>query len=107
MKKYESIFILNDRKCEDGGKAYAKKVEEILAEVGATNVTSESMGRKQFARPIGKRTSGLYWSFIFELAADKVVEFQDKFRLEEVVLRQVVYTYDKPENAVTLDLSSH
>ena len=103
MKKYESIFILNDRKLEDGGVSFAQKVEAALKELGAENLSNESMGRKQFARAIGKRTSGLYWSFVFDLAPTEVAAFEDNFRLEDAVLRQVVYAYDVPENAITLN----
>ena len=103
MKKYESIFILNDRKLEDGGISYAAKVEETLKALGAENISNGTMGRKQFARPIGKRTSGLYWSFVFDLSPEKVSEFEDNYRLEDVVLRQVVYVYDVPAEPVTLN----
>lgn len=104
MKKYESIFILNDRKFDDGGQAYSAKIEEVLKSLGAENIKSESLGRKQFARPIGKKTSGLYWDFIFEANPESVEEFLDKFRLEDCVIRQVVYNYDVPAEPVTLQL---
>ena len=106
MRKYEAIFILNDRKFDDGGKAYAGKVEEILKACGASDVSHETMGRKQFARPIGKRTSGTYWSFIFNMEPARVAEFQDKFTLEEAVLRVVVFNYEKPEQPKTLQLEN-
>ena len=105
MKKYEAIFILNDRKFDDGGEAFSTKVEEILAQCEASNISKETMGRKQFARPIGKRTHGLYWSFYFTMAPGQGESFQDKFRLEENVLRHVVYVDDKPSGTIrTLNL---
>ena len=62
------------------------------------------MGRKQFARPIGKRTSGLYLRFFFNLPEEKVAELIDAYRLDNTILRTVVYNYEIPENPVTLDL---
>ena len=105
MKKYDAIFIINDRKFEDGGEAFAKKVEETIVGLGGADVTVTNMGRKQFARPIGKRTSGVYLRFFFDLNPDNVAELVESFRLENAVLRTVVYNYDIPENAVTLDLT--
>ena len=105
MKKYDAIFIINDRKFDDGGDAFAKKVEETILGLGGADVKINNMGRKQFARPIGKRTSGVYLRFFFELDPAKVSEVSEAFRLENAVLRTVVYNYDIPENPVTLDLN--
>ena len=105
MKKYDAIFILNDRKYEDGGEAFSKKVEEQIAALGGGEVTVKNMGRKQFARPIGKRTSGLYLRFFLNLPEEKVAEFIDAYRLDGTILRTVVYNYEIPENPVTLDLN--
>ncbi|MEN9360833.1 MAG: ribosomal protein [Verrucomicrobiota bacterium] len=106
MKKYDAIFILNDRKFEDGGTAYAEKITELIKSLSGTEITHKSMGRKQFARPIGKRTSGLYWRFFFTMPTANVKEFMDKFRLEESVLRHVVHVNDIPETPKVLDLTN-
>ena len=104
-REYESIFILNDRKFEDGGEAFSAKVEEALKQCDVDGVKKESIGRRAFARPIGKRTHGLYWSFFFKMRPDQVENFQDKFRLEENVLRHVVFLDDRPKGEIrTLQL---
>lgn len=104
-REYESIFILNDRKFEDSGEAFSTKVEEVLTQCEAGSVKKDNLGRKAFARPIGKRTHGLYWSFTFKMRPDQVENFQDKFRLEENVLRHVVFLDDKPKGEIrTLQL---
>ena len=105
MKKYDAIFIVNDRKFDDGGEAFTKKVEETIVKLGGSDVTVKNMGRKQFARPIGKRTAGLYLRFFFNIDEQTVAEFIESFRLDNAVLRTVVYNYDIPENPVTLDLT--
>jgi ribosomal protein S6 len=96
LRKYETVFILNDRKFEDGGTAFSAKVEEVLKSCNASGIKKESIGRRAFARQIGKRTHGLYWSFYFTMSPDQVENFQDKFRLEENVLRHVVFNDDRP-----------
>lgn len=105
MRKYEAVFILNDRKFDDGGEAFSTKVEEVLKSCNASGIAKESIGRRAFARQIGKRTHGLYWSFYFTMSADQVENFQDKFRLEETVLRHVVFSDDRPDGEIrTLQL---
>lgn len=99
-REYESIFILNDRKFEDGGEAFSTKVEEVLKQCDVEGVKKESIGRRPFARSIGKRTHGLYWSFYFKMRPDQVENFQDQFRLEENVLRHVVFLDDKPKGEI-------
>lgn len=104
-REYESIFILNDRKFDDGGEAFSTKVEEALKQCDVKGVKKANLGRKAFARQIGKRTHGLYWSFSFTMRPDQVENFQDKFRLEENVLRHVVFIDDKPAGEIrTLQL---
>ena len=105
MKKYEAVFILNDRKFDDAGEAFSTKVVDILGQCEATNVTKASLGRKMFARQIGKRTHGLYWNFFFTMAPGQVENFLDQFVLEESVLRHVVYLDEKPQGEIrTLNL---
>jgi ribosomal protein S6 len=55
------------------------------------------MGRKQFAREIKKKKTGIYLDIIHEMDADKVIELREKYRLNESVLRMQVYNYDRPE----------
>jgi len=97
LRKYESIFILNERKFDDAGAGLSKRIEEILKELGATYVEANNLGRKQFARAINKKTHGVYWSIFFNLDPARVEEYEDKFRLEENILRHVVFSDDRPE----------
>ena len=105
MRQYEAIFILNDRKFDDSGEAFSGKVEETLKACEAKSISKNNLGRRPFARPIGKKTHGLYWSFEFEMTPGQVENFQDRFRLEENVLRHVVLLDDKPKGEIrTLQL---
>lgn len=99
-REYESIFILNERKFDDRGEAFSTKVEEVLKQCDVKSVKKVNLGRKPFARPIGKKTHGLYWSFSFAMRPDQVENFQDKFRLEENVLRHLVFIDDKPKGEI-------
>lgn len=107
MKKYETIFIINDRKVEDEGKEFTKQIEGVLKEFSASSVKSTSLGRKQFARPINKMKYGIYLQFNFTMNEDKVKGFQEHFALNESVVRVTVFKDEKPETIRTLDISEN
>ena len=98
MKKYETIVILDEKRIDDDGTKFLKGIETVLTkEIGGTVIKSEIMGRRQFAREIKRKKTGIYLDIIHEMAADKVKILRDKYKLDETVLRLQSYTYDRPE----------
>lgn len=96
MKKYEAIFILDERETEDGGEAFSAAIEKTIGSLGGRLVEAKSLGRKTFAREIKKRQGGIYWGFVLELPPGAVAEFQDRYRLDRNVLRLQVVNYEAP-----------
>lgn len=96
MNTYEALFILDERQLKDGGEAFAKGVVDKIHSLGGKERKSESLGRKQFARPLKKKyTSGVYWDFVFDLSPSQVNALKDEYRLQDSVLRVAVFLYDK------------
>lgn len=96
MKTYEAVFILDERHVEDGGEAFAAGVEKVIGTLGGKLVEKTSLGRKTFAREIKKKKGGIYWQFVLELAPEKVAELQERYRLNQTVMRLEVFLYEKP-----------
>jgi len=99
LKTYEAVFILDEKKFDDGGEAFSQRVGEDISKLGGSLKNRDNMGRRQFARPIGKHTAGLYWDLVLDLPADKVTAFEDLYRLNEDVLRMQVFLYVEPPPA--------
>jgi len=98
LKKYETIVILDEKTLKDDGGEFLSRFEKVLtSECGGKIVGSEILGKKQFAREIKKRKTGIYLDVVHEMEPDKVVPLRDKFKLDEMVLRMQTYSYDKPE----------
>ena len=98
MKKYETIVILDERKIKDDGKEFLARIEKLITgDLGGKIVENVVMGKKQFAREINKRKTGLYLSIVHETPADKVALIKEKYKLNETVLRVQSYNYDRPE----------
>ena len=99
MKKYEAVFILDIRKADDEGNAFAKEFGELIESLGGKLESVTPMGRRQFTYEIDKRRAGLYFDFVFELAAAKVRDIKDKYKLDQRVLRNMIIIYDRPADA--------
>jgi small subunit ribosomal protein S6 len=104
MNKYEVVFILDPKKVDDGGDAFiAQATQRIEEQLGGKIAETTNMGRKHFARPIGKHRAGVYWDLIIDMNPDQVAALQDSYRLDSAVLRLQVFTYiaPPPPEAVT------
>ena len=97
MKKYEAVFILDDRKSEDGGAQFMSDLESQIAKLGGKVLARNSMGRRQLAAYIRKRHTGVYWDLTLELPEDKVRALREHYRLHEAVLRMRMFIYDRPD----------
>ncbi len=96
MKTYEAVFILNERQVKDGGEALTQEIVEHLTNLGGRILRQENMGRRQFARPINKQTTGIYLNFVFEMAPDKANQIADRYQLNPSVTRVGVLNYEGP-----------
>lgn len=103
MKKYEAVFILDERKVEDGGKAFAEEFGKVVVARQGEMIETNSMGRKPFAREIRKRKSGIYWDFVFAMDPAQEVGIRDHYRLDERIVRLQIFYYDRPEGPIAVE----
>ena len=94
MRKYEAVFILDPRKVEGDGEGFSTTIEEAFKELGGTVERVKCLERKTFARPIGRHTMGIYWDYVVSLPPQAVVVLKDKYRLNQTVLRLVVFNFE-------------
>ena len=99
MKKYEAVFILDIRQADDEGNAFSKEFGELIESLGGKLESATPMGRRQFTYEINKRRAGLYFDFVFELAAAKVKDIKEKYKLDQRILRNMIIIYDRPADA--------
>lgn len=98
MKKYETIVVLDEKNVNNDGNDFLAELEKLLnGELKGKVIESVNMGRKQFAREMKKRKTGIYLDVVHEMTPDKEVALRDKFRLDNRVLRLQTYNYDRPE----------
>lgn len=100
MKKYEAIYILDDRRLDDQGDVFVGELTKYIESLGGNVEVAKSLGRKQLASPIRKRNTGIYWDLEMNMPEDKLKELHEHYRLNDTVLRDVVFIFDRP--AVTV-----
>ncbi len=100
LKKYETVFILDERKVQDEGKAFAEEFSSAISGAGGEMVSVTPLGRRQFAREIKKRKAGIYYDFVFNAEESFVKALPEQYKLDERTLRVQVFVYDRPENQI-------
>ena len=82
MKKYITIFILDDKKSDISAESFISQLETNIKEFGGTIVETNNMGIKELAHPIKKNNTGLYLDVVVNLPKDKVILLKDKYHLD-------------------------
>jgi len=97
LTTYEAVFILDSKKAEDGGEAFSRDVAGHIKGLGGNVREKTLLGRKSLARPIGKHRAGTYWYFLMDMEPASVAPFEDKYRLNSLVLRLKYFKIDEEE----------
>lgn len=87
MNTYEGLFIFADTLKEEELKEVTDHALDAIVKQGGSVLGSKKMGRRNFARPIGKRDSGVYVRTVFNLAPEKVSPLLARFKLSDEVFR--------------------
>lgn len=102
MRTYEAVLILDPKKVEDGGEALTKGVGEQVEALGGKMQKAVPLGRRQFARPIGKHKAGVYWDIVMDLPTEGVAALRDRYRLNGAVLRLEVFMFEEGSDPAKL-----
>ena len=94
MKKYEVVIILDPRAVEGNGDAFSDAFQASMKEMGGNVTRVKFFEQRTFAYPIKKRKTGIYWDYVVEAEGAFVAELKDKYRLNQSVLRLVVFEYE-------------
>ena len=97
MRTYEAIVILDERKVEKDGTAFAEQLQTNIESRGGSVKDKTSLGKKQFPRSMGKHTAGLFWKIVFDLDPSQINDFRESYKLDAAVLRLGIVLYDPKE----------
>ena len=87
MKTYDAIYIFVGIAKDDVLNANLEKALAEVTRVGGNVLSTESLGKRTFARPMSKKDSGVYVKVRMELDPAKVDELVNRYHLVEEVFR--------------------
>ena len=99
MKKYDALYIFIGISKDDALNANLEKALAEVARVGGNVLTTESLGKRMFSRPMSKKDSGVYVKVRMELDPAKVSELLARYRLVEEVFRVQILAVDERREA--------
>ena len=101
MSRYEGLFIFPDALKDDTLEAAITQVRGEIEKLDGSVDSIARMGRKTFARPIQKQTSGNYVVMNITMDGTKIPALNKRLKLKSEVIR--VQFLNLPDDAPALD----
>lgn len=92
---YEIVFIVDTGTPEDETTKLIETLSNIITEQGGAITRSETMGRRQLAYRIGRKTEGNFWLFEMEGTGGEIAELERRMRVSDAVLRYLTVRVDE------------
>ena len=99
MKKYDALYIFVGVAKDDVLEANLEKALAEVTRLGGELIAKDSLGKRTFARPMGKRDSGVYVKVRFEIDPAKIDELVKRYQLVEEVFRVQFLAVDERREA--------
>ena len=87
MKHYELLYILPGKYTEEEMEAISKKINETVKKYGGEITSTDNLGSKKLAYPIGDAQVGNYLVIEFNGEAEKIKDLESELKLTPEVLR--------------------
>ncbi len=99
MKKYDALYIFVGVTKDDVLNANLEKALSEIARLEGNVLTTESLGKRTFSRPMSKKENGVYVKVRFELDPAKVDELINRYHLVEEIFRVQILAVDERREA--------
>ena len=100
MKKYDGLYIFAGSAKDDVLDKQIDKARGEITRLSGNVLSTDVLGKKQFARPMHKRDSGVYVRIRFELDPAQVSTLVDRYHLVEDVFRVQILAVDERREAI-------
>ena len=95
QREYETVLILKPDANKSQIKRIVTNVQQMFADGGASLISADNWGLRTLAYPIKRNTRGIYLYLRFLGGSDTVLNFEQKLRLTETVLRYLTVKLDE------------
>ena len=100
MKKYDGLFIFATAAKDEALDAQIEKAGAEITRHSGTVLSTETLGKKSFARPMHKRDSGVYVKIRFEMNPAQVAPLKARYQLLEDFFRVQILVVDERREAI-------
>lgn len=88
MNAYNATIIFESSMSEEGLQKALDRIKEEIGKLGgSSDGNSKMMGKHTFARPLKKKTDGIYVKMGLGLAPEKVAALKNRLKLNEEIFR--------------------
>lgn len=99
---YEGMFILPKALSEEALEEALGRIRGEIEKLGGAVKNTTRLGKRPFARPMGKQDAGHYVVINFELEGDQIAPLQARLKLNDDVFRvQFTRTNEKAAAAAS------
>jgi len=102
MKKYDVLYVFVGIAKDDALNANLEKALAEVTRLGGNVLSTESLGKRTFSRPMSKKESGVYVKVRMEFDPAKIRELRERYRLVEEVFRVQILAVDERREAKLL-----
>ena len=92
---YEVVFIVDPDAGEENTARLTDGLRQIVADQGGNVTKNESMGRRNLAYRIGRKTEGVFHFFEIEGTGREIAELERRMRVNDQVLRYLTVRVDE------------
>lgn len=87
IRKYESMIVIAPTLGDEGAKKENEKVLNFLKENGGEIISTDEWGKRKLAYLVKEHSEGYYFINYFNFDADKILELERIYRLNEDIIR--------------------
>lgn len=95
MRRYETIFIIDNDLSEEGRSPILEKLEDLIRQYNGLQVKVDEWGTKRLAYEIKKKARGYYVCLDYCGSGPLVNEIERFFRIDDRVLKYMTVVLDK------------
>ena len=100
MKKYDGLFIFATVAKDEALDTQIEKASAEITRLSGKVLSAQSLGKKNFARTMQKRDSGVYVKIRFELDPAQVAALKARYQLLEDFFRVQILVVDERREAI-------
>ena len=100
MKKYDGLFIFASVAKDEALDGYIEKASAEITRLSGKVLSAEPLGKKNFARTMQKRDSGVYVKIRFEMDPAQVAPLKARYQLLEDFFRVQILVVDERREAI-------